>query len=165
FIACKQNEIIFRRIKEYAYITDNAYTESEITNMEEIILKTLNFNILFPSALSFYEIISPIKKPRRRTGAGAVGDSLGGFGQARVSRHSPESGTLFPRIIRSAKVASSASGSASLIDRPHPTGRNPNRTATAPTHSAYSSCVPTCSSIPHLALVAERIVVSEIGEL
>ena len=58
FIACKQNEIIFRRLKEYAYITDNAYTESEITNMEEIILKTLNFNILFPSALSFYEIIS-----------------------------------------------------------------------------------------------------------
>jgi hypothetical protein len=57
FIACKQNEIIFRRIKEYAYITDNAYTESEIINMENVILKTLNFNILFPSSLSFYEII------------------------------------------------------------------------------------------------------------
>ena len=57
FIACKQNEIIFRRIKEYAYITDNAYTESDIINMENIILKTLNFNILFPSSLSFYEII------------------------------------------------------------------------------------------------------------
>ena len=57
FIACKQNEIIFRRLKEYAYITDNAYTESDIINMENIILKTLNFNILFPSPLSFYEII------------------------------------------------------------------------------------------------------------
>ena len=57
FIACKQNEIIFRRIKEYAYITDNAYTESEIINMENLILQTLNFNILFPSSLSFYEII------------------------------------------------------------------------------------------------------------
>ena len=57
FIACKQNEIVFRRIKEYAYITDNAYTESDIINMENLILKTLNFNILFPSSLSFYEII------------------------------------------------------------------------------------------------------------
>ena len=57
FIACKQNEIIFRRLKEYAYITDNAYTVSDITNMENIILKELNFNILFPSSLSFYEII------------------------------------------------------------------------------------------------------------
>ena len=25
FISCKENEIIFRRLKEYAYITDNAY--------------------------------------------------------------------------------------------------------------------------------------------
>jgi len=57
FIACKQNEIIFRRLKEYSYITDNAYTESDIIKMENIILRTLNFNILFPSSLSFYEIL------------------------------------------------------------------------------------------------------------
>jgi hypothetical protein len=57
FIACKHNEIVFRRLKEYAYITDNAYTEEEIIKMENIILKTLNFNILFPSSLSFYEIL------------------------------------------------------------------------------------------------------------
>jgi hypothetical protein len=57
FISCKQNEIIFRRLKEYAYITDNAYNESEIANMENIIFKVLDFNILFPSPLSFYEII------------------------------------------------------------------------------------------------------------
>ena len=57
FIACKQNEIILRRLKEYAYITDNAYNESEIANMENIIFKALDFNILFPSPLSFYEII------------------------------------------------------------------------------------------------------------
>ena len=57
FIACKQNEILFRRLKEYAYITDNAYTEEEIIKMENTILKTLNFNILFPSSLSFLEIL------------------------------------------------------------------------------------------------------------
>ena len=57
FIACKQNEIIFRRLKEYAYITDNAYDENDILYMEKDILKTIDFNILFPSALSFYDIL------------------------------------------------------------------------------------------------------------
>ena len=57
FIACKQNEIIFRRLKEYAYITDNAYDINDILKMENDILKTLDFNILFPSALTFYEIL------------------------------------------------------------------------------------------------------------
>ena len=55
-IACKQNEIIFHKLKEYVYITDNAYTENDIKHMEYKILKTLNFNILNPSSLSFYEI-------------------------------------------------------------------------------------------------------------
>ena len=57
-IACKQNEIIFHKLKEYVYITDNAYTENDIKNMEFNILKTLNFNILNPSSLSFFEIYS-----------------------------------------------------------------------------------------------------------
>jgi cyclin B len=57
FIACKQNEIIFRRLNEYAYITDNAYNVEDILSMEKNILKTLDFNILFPSALTFYEIL------------------------------------------------------------------------------------------------------------
>ena len=55
-IACKQNEIIFHKLKEYVYITDNAYTENDIKDMEYKILSTLNFNILNPSSLSFYEI-------------------------------------------------------------------------------------------------------------
>ena len=55
-IACKQNEIIFHKLKEYCYITDNAYTEDDIKDMEYKILSTLNFNILNPSSLSFYEI-------------------------------------------------------------------------------------------------------------
>ena len=57
FISCKQNEIIFRRLKEYAYITDNAYNEQDILNMENDIFQTLEFNILFPSALTFFEIL------------------------------------------------------------------------------------------------------------
>ena len=57
-IACKQNEIIFHKLKEYVYITDNAYTENDIKDMEYKILCTLNFNILNPSSLSFYEIFA-----------------------------------------------------------------------------------------------------------
>jgi cyclin B len=57
-IACKQNEIIFHKLKEYVYITDNAYTENDIKKMEYKILGTLNFNILNPSSLSFFEILS-----------------------------------------------------------------------------------------------------------
>ena len=57
-IACKQNEILFRKLNEYVYITDNAYTEQDIKDMEEKILKTLDFNILFPSSLTFFEILS-----------------------------------------------------------------------------------------------------------
>lgn len=56
-IACKHNEIIFRRIKEYAYITDNAYTPEEIKNMEFDITVQLDFAFLAPTPLCFYEHI------------------------------------------------------------------------------------------------------------
>ena len=58
FIAAKINEIYYRRINDYAFITDNAYTIDDIKIMEVDISKTLNFNFLAPSPLSFFEIIS-----------------------------------------------------------------------------------------------------------
>ena len=58
FIASKVNEIYIRRISDYVFITDNAYNIEDIKCMEEEISKTLNFNFLVPSALSFYEIIA-----------------------------------------------------------------------------------------------------------
>ena len=57
-IASKVNEIYIRRISDYVFITDNAYNIEDIKCMEEEISKTLNFNFLVPSALSFYEIIA-----------------------------------------------------------------------------------------------------------
>ena len=57
FIASKENEIYFRKLNEYAYITDNTYTEEDIKKMEYKILNTLDFNILIPSSLSFYDIL------------------------------------------------------------------------------------------------------------
>jgi cyclin B len=57
-IACKQNEIILRRLKEFVYVTDNAYTKDDLLHMENLILQILHFNILTPSPLRFYEILS-----------------------------------------------------------------------------------------------------------
>ena len=57
-ISSKFNEIYIRRMNDYALITDGAYTIDDIKKMEEEITKTLNFNFLFPSSLSFFEIIS-----------------------------------------------------------------------------------------------------------
>ena len=58
FIATKLNEIFSGSVRDYAFITDNAYTESEILDMEEDICKILNFNFLIPNCLSFFEIVS-----------------------------------------------------------------------------------------------------------
>lgn len=57
FIATKLNEIFTGKVRDYAFITDNAYKESEITDMEEDICKVLNFNFLIPNSLSFFQII------------------------------------------------------------------------------------------------------------
>jgi hypothetical protein len=59
-IATKLNEIYCRRIIDYVLITDNAYTKDDIKRMEEEIVKTLNFNFLVPSPLSFFQIICKI---------------------------------------------------------------------------------------------------------
>jgi hypothetical protein len=58
FIASKENEIYFKKLKEYSYITDNTYSEEEIKKMEFNILNTLNFNILIPTSITFYDILS-----------------------------------------------------------------------------------------------------------
>ena len=57
-IASKLNEIYLRRISDYSDITYNTYDVQEIKKMEEDILKALDFDLLVPTQLSFYEIIS-----------------------------------------------------------------------------------------------------------
>lgn len=57
-ISAKLNEIYLPKISNYSDITNNAYNLEEIKKMEEEILETLNFNLLVPTPLSFYEIIS-----------------------------------------------------------------------------------------------------------
>ena len=57
-IACKSQEIYYPRMNEFINITDNAYTKNELIEMEENILKVLNFNILAPTCNDFYNIIA-----------------------------------------------------------------------------------------------------------
>ena len=57
-IACKQEEILVPCVSDLVFVTDNAYTKTEVLEMEKLILKSLDFNIVSPSSLRFFEIIS-----------------------------------------------------------------------------------------------------------
>ena len=58
YIATKLNEIFSGSVKDYVFMTDRAYNESDIITMESDICKTLNFNFLVPNCLSFFQIFS-----------------------------------------------------------------------------------------------------------
>lgn len=57
-IACKYDEIITPHIKDFVYITDNAYSKEEVFAMENSMLLTLKYEIVIPSSLSFFDIIA-----------------------------------------------------------------------------------------------------------
>mmetsp|Transcript_8666 Transcript_8666/g.10119 ORF Transcript_8666/g.10119 Transcript_8666/m.10119 type:complete len:387 (+) Transcript_8666:224-1384(+) len=52
-IASKYEEIYPPELRDLVYICDRAYTRTEIIDMEETILKTLEYNITIPSAHAF----------------------------------------------------------------------------------------------------------------
>lgn len=58
FIASKSNEIFCPNTEEFVRITDNAYTKSDLLQMEKAILKVLDFNILSPNSYNFFSIIA-----------------------------------------------------------------------------------------------------------
>jgi cyclin B len=57
-ISCKHEEIELPKIDDFIYITDNAYTKQEMVKMENDILRALNFSLLFPSPIKFFEYLS-----------------------------------------------------------------------------------------------------------
>lgn len=57
-IACKYEEIYAPEVRDFVYITDKAYTKEEIFNMENDILKTLDFNVTVPSSFRYMEIFN-----------------------------------------------------------------------------------------------------------
>ena len=56
FIACKYEEIYPPELKDFVYITDGAYVKSDVLKMEYKMLKSLEFNITFPTQWSILEI-------------------------------------------------------------------------------------------------------------
>ena len=62
-IACKYEEIYPPIVKDFVYITDNAYSHAEILKMEQKILTALDFNITITSAYRFLERYIYLSKP------------------------------------------------------------------------------------------------------
>ena len=58
FISCKHEEIDLPKIRNFIYITNNAYNKNEVIEMENDILKYLKFNLLYPSPIKFFEYLS-----------------------------------------------------------------------------------------------------------
>lgn len=61
-IACKYEEIYPPIVKDFVYITDNAYTKEEILEMERRMLQVLDFNIQITSSFRFLERYVKIAK-------------------------------------------------------------------------------------------------------
>ena len=55
WIACKYEEIYAPEIKDFVYITDNAYEQKDILDLEYEVLRTLEFNVTTPSPFRFLE--------------------------------------------------------------------------------------------------------------
>ena len=58
WLACKYEEVSVPLIRDCEYITANAYTAEQIKAMENDILKTLHYDITFPSVLAFYDLLA-----------------------------------------------------------------------------------------------------------
>ena len=57
-ISCKSHEIYYPQQTKLIEATDNAYTKEEMLTMENQILKKLNFYIVCPNPIDFYNILS-----------------------------------------------------------------------------------------------------------
>ena len=64
FIAAKYEEMYPPEINDFVYITDNAYTKTQIRNMEMLMLESLKFGLGKPLCIHFL---------RRNSKAGGVG--------------------------------------------------------------------------------------------
>ena len=53
FLVSKIEEVYAPAVSDFVYITDNAYTEAEIRQMELRIIRALEFDLCQPIALNF----------------------------------------------------------------------------------------------------------------
>lgn len=53
FIACKYEEVYYPSLSDFTYITSNSYTEQEVIEMEDKMLKALGYTLGAPASLHF----------------------------------------------------------------------------------------------------------------
>ena len=58
FIACKHEEVVLPNPKEFIFITENAYTFEELYGMEYEMLKQIDFCVMVPTMLDFFQCYS-----------------------------------------------------------------------------------------------------------
>ncbi|KAL3065957.1 hypothetical protein OYC64_015990 [Pagothenia borchgrevinki] len=59
-VACKYEEMYVPEVGDFAYITDSAFTKAQILEMEQLILRTLNFELGRPLPLHFLRRASKV---------------------------------------------------------------------------------------------------------
>ncbi|KAA8579343.1 hypothetical protein FQN60_010703 [Etheostoma spectabile] len=59
-VACKYEEMYAPEVGDFAYITDNAFTKAQILEMEQLVLRTLNFQLGRPLPLHFLRRASKV---------------------------------------------------------------------------------------------------------
>ena len=67
WIAWKYEEIYAPEIKDFVYITDNAYSQKNILELEYEVLRTLEFNLTTPSSYRFLERYAKLLDADKRT--------------------------------------------------------------------------------------------------
>ena len=65
-IASKYDEIYPPEIKDFVYISDNAYTKPEVISMEQKVLRALGYDLNFPSSYRFLQRYSKLLAPGTR---------------------------------------------------------------------------------------------------
>ncbi|XP_068170098.1 G2/mitotic-specific cyclin-B2 [Antennarius striatus] len=61
-VACKYEEMYAPEVGDFAYITDNAFTKSQILEMEQVVLRSLKFQLGRPLPLHFLRRASKVAK-------------------------------------------------------------------------------------------------------
>lgn len=59
-LACKYEEIYCPEVGDFVYVTDNAFTKTQILLMEQLILKNLDFQLGRPLPLHFLRRASKV---------------------------------------------------------------------------------------------------------
>lgn len=64
-VACKYEEMYAPEVGDFAYITDNAFSTAQILEMEQLVLRTLNFALGRPLPLHFLRRASKVASVSR----------------------------------------------------------------------------------------------------